>query len=244
MDNIKIAAVCCTFNRPALLGRLIRCFERQTIKQAELVILDDLGQYDEQQGDRWRLISVGRRFRTLGEKRNAVAALVSPDVNAYAVADDDDHYQDWWLESLAEGLQRANLVQPRVAIDFDNLGNRIYRETFRRRSPRTFAYHGCWAYRRKLFLSVGGYRAINRGDDQDLQKRMKKAKSRSMGIKGQPFYTYNRILEGLRISEIGDGDEPANQMAEGAQWVGKVPEWTDESDWEQPIPTEVHERGW
>ena len=38
---MKIAAVCCTFNRPKMLGRLIACFERQTYENRELVILDD-----------------------------------------------------------------------------------------------------------------------------------------------------------------------------------------------------------
>ena len=49
----------------------------------ELMILDDAGQYENQEGDGWRLISIPSRFRSLGEKRNACAALASPDVEGY-----------------------------------------------------------------------------------------------------------------------------------------------------------------
>ena len=39
------------------------------------------------------------RFRTLGEKRNACAALASPDVQGFLVADDDDIYLPHWFST-------------------------------------------------------------------------------------------------------------------------------------------------
>jgi len=73
---MKLAAVCCTFRRPHLLGELIESFLRQDYPRElrELIILDDAGDYDNQQGDGWQLISMPRRFRSLGEKRNAAGA--------------------------------------------------------------------------------------------------------------------------------------------------------------------------
>ena len=60
---MKIAAVCCTYLRPKHLGWLIQCFLEQDYPDRELVILDDVDQYDSQRGDRWELVSVRRRFR-------------------------------------------------------------------------------------------------------------------------------------------------------------------------------------
>ena len=72
--------------------------------QRELVILDDAGQYENQSGPRWRLISTTKRFPTLGEKRNAAAALVGDGVDALAVWDDDDFYLPWALSASAAAL--------------------------------------------------------------------------------------------------------------------------------------------
>ncbi len=117
--SLKITAFCPTLNRPELLGRLIKCFEHQTYDNRELIILDDGGQYESgQKGDRWELISVPRRFRTLGEKNNAAMAMASFDSKALAKADDDDIYAPWWLESLADALGRAEVVQPKLVVDF------------------------------------------------------------------------------------------------------------------------------
>ncbi|MGE4341143.1 MAG: glycosyltransferase, partial [Pigmentiphaga sp.] len=43
---MKIACLCCTFNRPAQLAEAIESFLRQTHPDKELIILDDAGQYD------------------------------------------------------------------------------------------------------------------------------------------------------------------------------------------------------
>src|SRR5580765_6828140 len=115
---MKITAFCPTLNRPELLGRLIKCFENQTYQDRELIILDDGGQYENQKGDRWEVVSVPRRFASLGEKNNAAIALADFDTWALAKADDDDIYMPWWLESLVDALKRCEFVQPRHAIDF------------------------------------------------------------------------------------------------------------------------------
>ncbi|MEZ6097180.1 MAG: hypothetical protein R3C03_23650 [Pirellulaceae bacterium] len=64
---MKLAALCCTYLRPQSLGQLIECFLRQDYHrdQRELIILDDAGQYENQSGEGWRLISVPHRFNSL-----------------------------------------------------------------------------------------------------------------------------------------------------------------------------------
>jgi glycosyltransferase involved in cell wall biosynthesis len=242
-EVVKITAFCPTLNRPELLGHLIKCFENQTYENRELVILDDSGQYDNQSGDRWQLISVPRRFRSLGEKNNAVMAMASQDTDAYAKADDDDIYMPWWLESVAEALHNGEIVQPRVAIDFVN-GEWVRTETFNRKRRDHFAYHGCWGFRRSLVEKTGGYRPEYAGDDQELQRRLLSLRVNSVGIHSRfkPFYWYNRPLAN-RISERG-GSREAYLNTKVGHFVGKVPEWCGEKCWERPIPEKLIQRPW
>jgi glycosyltransferase involved in cell wall biosynthesis len=242
--NPKISAVCVTFNRPQILGRLIKCFERQDYENRELIVLDDLGMYENQSGNKWQLISIPQRFRTLGEKRNAAAGLTSKDSVAYAVWDDDDFYYPWALSAIVEALSRSPIVQPNHAIDFDLKSERFVGETFCRRSPEYHAYHGCWGYTRSLFEHFNGYPQVNCGEDQILERTMKGSGLKAADIATKPFYVYNRVFQGYRISELGVGDGPPDKMAEGSQWVGKIPEWTCNKDWESPIPEGIRQRGW
>jgi glycosyltransferase involved in cell wall biosynthesis len=113
---MKLAAICCTYVRPKALAAVIECFLRQDypVELRELIVLDDAGQYANQAGNRWRLVSSPVRFRTLGEKRNASAALVSPDVDAYCVWDDDDIYLPWHMAAAAAALKDADYTIPTV----------------------------------------------------------------------------------------------------------------------------------
>ncbi len=104
---MKIACLCWAFNRPAQLAEAVESFLRQNYpaELRELIILDDAGQYDPAACDDLpgvKLVTTRHRFRTLGEKRNATAALASPNVEAYAVWDDDDIYFPWHLEAMAQ----------------------------------------------------------------------------------------------------------------------------------------------
>lgn len=242
---MKICAICPTCNRPELLGRAIRAFEKQTYEDRFLIIVDDLGQYRQQTGDRWQLVSFPRRVLSLGEKNNICAALAPPDTYAYAKWDDDDIYYPWHLEATVDALSRGDFVQPRHAIDFWN-GKWIITETFNKQDPERFCYHGCWAYTRALFAAVGGYRNRFAGDDGEFQNRMLKCGIKSVDIdrdKYKPSYKYNRPLTN-RISEMGDDHETYLAMAGEYAYVGTVPTWEDDSVFEQPIPTEIIKRQW
>lgn len=154
-DVKKIAMICPTYNRPKELGRLIECFNRQTYENRELVILDDGGQYPSQpSGDRWRVVSVPKRFPSLCAKRNACAALTKADY--LQVADDDDLYLPWALAAMAKALDAHEWVQPREAFEFD--GKVITRtKTDTPYLPSYCAHHGNWGYRRSAFVEIGGY---------------------------------------------------------------------------------------
>jgi len=209
---VKIAAVCVTYHRPRELGDLIACFRAQDLPLAarELVILDDADQYRVDRtgppmriaelapdrptliGPGWRLYSVGERFATLGEKRNAAARLVSPDVEALAVWDDDDVYLPWSLRASAATLARAPWSRPSIVLHRGHRGLAQHR-TYPDDAPDDKLFQGGWAYTRDAFDAVGGYPAWDNGEDKRL--------AAAFGAHGfsdadpisawQPFYVFN-----------------------------------------------------
>jgi len=146
--GLKIACLCCTYNRPAQLAEAVESFLRQTYpaELRELVILDDAGQYAPDACDHLpgvKLITSKHRFRTLGEKRNACAALASPDVDAYAVWDDDDIYLPWHLQAMAEVFAAGNAWSLPAEVWID-------RRTYLERKATKGLFHGsvtcsCWS---------------------------------------------------------------------------------------------------
>ena len=183
--RMRIAAICCTYKRPKQLATAVESFLRQDYpaELREMIVLDDAGQYENQSGDGWQLVSVPVRFRTLGEKRNASAALVSSDVDAYCVWDDDDVYLPWHISAAAAALTDADYAIPTMI--YNDKRNRLERKT------NQYLFHGAWAFRRTAFDQVGGYPFIQSGQDQGLLRRFKSAKmSRSDPIKSDPRPSY------------------------------------------------------
>jgi hypothetical protein len=150
-----------------------------------MIILDDNGQYANQSGDGWQLVSMPKRFRTMGEKRNAAAALVSADVDAYVVWDDDDLYLPHALSSHAAALQQAPWsVASKVLIE---------RKRGRTRPQKTGGlFHPAWAYRRDIFKQVSGYPFMQSGQDQGLARRFRRAgvPQADPTAEGEPYLIY------------------------------------------------------
>ena len=174
---MKIAAVTVTYKRPVQLGRMLACFLAQDYEDRELVILDDAGQYASQQGDRWRLVSVKKRYPTLGAKRNAAARLISPGTETIAVWDDDDCYQPWALRASAAALERAGWSRPGVVLHAAGDGSgRLFQHRTWANDPARKLFHAAWAFRRETFERIGGYSpALNSGEDQELMRRLERA---------------------------------------------------------------------
>lgn len=165
---MKIAAVCITYMRPKQLAYMLWCFEHQDHEDRELVILDDAGQYENSEGDRWRLVSVAQRYPTLGDKRNAAATLVSDDVEALAVWDDDDLYLSHALGATVAALTLGHVSRPSEVLHPDP-SHLLYRH------ETGGLFHGGWGYGRAMFEQVGGYPAMNNGEDQVFLQRLDKA---------------------------------------------------------------------
>jgi hypothetical protein len=197
---MKLAALCCTYHRPHLLGQLVESFRRQDypLKLRELIVLDDAGQYECQEGEGWRIISIPRRFRTLGEKRNACAALASPDVEGFVVADDDDIYLPHWFKTQAEALRRADWSRPSLVL-------MEHRDGLKEHDTGGL-YHGGWALRREIFDRVRGYGPHNNGEDQELAGRLNDAGATQFDpcALASPFYIYRVYNNSYHVSYLDD----------------------------------------
>ena len=218
---MKLAALCCTYLRPAGLGQLIECFLRQDYPRElrELVILDDAGQYENQTGEGWRLISIPQRFNSLGEKRNACAALASPDVEGFLIADDDDIYLPHWFRTQAEALKQTDWSRPGLVLLEHNDGLR--------EADTGGLYHGGWAFRKSAFQKVIGYGPHNNGEDQELARRMCESGATEIDpcTFGPPFYVYRYDNASYHLSYMDDqgyrhlgGDRQQNREPIAVGW--------------------------
>ena len=199
----KISWVTCTYKRPQLLGRLIHCFLQQDYSREHrsMVILDDAGQYHNQSGDGWKIVSLPNRFLTLGQKRNALAALVPTDTEVYGVVDDDEMMLPHAMSACMAAIQSADLAIP----------SRVYQENV----PGTFSicgeadHHSSWAYRRSLFEKINGYRPINVGEDVDFRIRAAASQCTRCDplTKGyEPYCLYSRHAESYHVHDFKTGD--------------------------------------
>lgn len=200
---MKIAAVCITWNDNEGLGRVVECFNRQSHPDRELIVLEDGGMYPHQpHGDRWRIVSVDRRFSCLGAKRNAAAAMASLDCEAFAVCDSDDIYLPHWLASINHALQSAAWIMPTQALEWNSDGSWRRVMTWRESQLRR-AYHGAWAFTREAFELVGGYPIYGEEDNplsQKLSDRFGPAGDSICAEFPDPYYAYSRGPN--HISEI------------------------------------------
>ncbi len=234
--SLKITAVCCTYNRPQFLPYALWMFQQQTYPNKELVILDDAGQYDDQQGENWRLTSHKTRFRSLGEKRNVAIGSTSPDTDAVAVWDDDDLYYPWALAAHAQALERSVWSRPSLVWD-TSLEWRvpaILAETVAvKQAAWIQSYHGAWAYRKKEFIELGGYDQDYAGDrDTNWVLPMMQRHGPSadpLQFTPDPFYVYCYWHPSVRFCDMCPS---ANQIFELSQrdkdrwgkpeWVGRL----------------------
>lgn len=171
---LKLSVCCCTYNRPHLLGELIESFQRQDYPKShcELIILDDAGQYGDIRGENWQVVSFPRRFASLGEKRNACVSLTSVESTHVVVADDDDIYLPWWLESHAKNFERGTKWSFAGSI-FWSERNRIVNRWWH--SDEGWIMHPAHAFEKKTFWECGGYPHIAWGEDRMFFDRLRDA---------------------------------------------------------------------
>lgn len=191
---MKITAICASYNRPELLGRMIECFNRQTHQERELLILDDAGLYDHRTGDRWELSSVPNRFETYISKMNTLVAMVPAEIPGLAIWDDDDVYLPHALAACSEALERGAWAQPRAV--YEHRPGGLFRLNTEMQGGNGYLYHGAWCFRREAFDAVGGYQTPSLSFDWHLGQAMQKKHGESVDTASaqhpDPYYIFCR----------------------------------------------------
>src|SRR4051794_28836956 len=159
--------MCLTFARPRrIVEEAVYSFLNQDYPgEKELLLLNDFDQqtiaFDHPQVT---IVNIPSRFHSLGEKRNAAAALCRHDL--MAVWDDDDIYLPHRLSfSVAMYDETKRFFKPAHAFVMNN-GTIT--------GPKENLFHSGSMWHRSLFDEVGGYAHIGSGEDLDLEWKFKK----------------------------------------------------------------------
>lgn len=162
-----ISCMCPTFARPRqIVEEAVYSFLNQDYAgDKELLILND---FDRQrfvfEHPQVRVVNVPSRFHSVGEKRNAAAALCRHDL--LAVWDDDDIYLPHRLSfSVSRYDERRRFFKPSQALILEDGAIR---------GPKTALFHGGSLWHRSLFDEVGGYAHMGSGQDQEIEAKFER----------------------------------------------------------------------
>lgn len=165
-----ISCACITYDRPELLCEAIESFHRQDYTgEKELVILNDCPEQRlEYEHPEVYIINTPKRFRTIGEKRNANIALCSGDV--IFTWDDDDISLPWRISRCLEYKGTHPYFKNTAAWLWQN--GELKDEPIKN----TYPSMACWD--RQFFEAVNGYAFIQSGQDIELDNRFRKTGDR------------------------------------------------------------------
>lgn len=162
MDGFPpISAMCLTYGRPQVLEEAIQSFLLQDYPgPKELVVLNDCAEQSLIcSHSEVRIINVTARFRTVGEKRNACAALARHDI--LFVWDDDDIYLPWRLSlSIRKFDLDRGYYKPTRAWMLRN---------HRLDGPEANLFHSSACFTRDLFNRTRGYPHCGSGQDWGIE---------------------------------------------------------------------------
>jgi hypothetical protein len=163
-----ISCLCPTFGRCGtpwqhLLEEAVESFLRQTDVHSELLILNDHpAQEIVFNHPRVRVVNQPQRFRTLGEKYNALVSLASGSL--LAPWEDDDISLPHRLELSRERLGERDYFNPRRHWFLDRDGLHW--------DHRMGVGHNSSLFRRRAWQAVGGYPAVTGSQDADMDQRL------------------------------------------------------------------------
>lgn len=224
--------MCLTYGRPKILEEAIKSFLRQDYRgQKELIVLNDLPeqtlQFDHPEVN---IINVAKRFRTVGEKRNACAALCSHEW--LLPWDDDDIFLPWRLSYSMEMMDPGRrFFKSSLAFVFSN-------GTIKKILNSIFHAGSCW--HRSLFDEVQGYPHMGSGQDIALERKFEDALSdHRLGLDNVPpekmYYVYRwagtgsyhlsalaQTRKGNECEQAMVADYIAKQLSSGEVATGEV----------------------
>ncbi len=212
--------MCLTYARPRrLLEECVWSFLKQDYAgEKELLILNDF----EHQTIVFRhpevtVVNLAARFRTVGEKRNAAAALCRHDL--LAVWDDDDIYLPHRLSfSVSHYDERRRFFKPSKAFILND--GEIS-------GPKRALFHSGGMWHRSLFDQVGGYAPMNAGEDREIEARFASvigpAKDYEEIQPSEIYYLYRWSgTESYHLSGFGRGEDQVGGYARRALAAGAI----------------------
>lgn len=145
-----ITALCPTFRHPELLANTLNLWNKQTYPATmrHLVILDDAGTFDSQNGFNWTLYSTEKRCETLPGKFNWMLKNSPPNSDAYLVIEDDNIYMSRYIESHAACLQLHEYSTPNIV--YVHGGSLVVENC-------NGYFHSAIGFRKSLINKVGGW---------------------------------------------------------------------------------------
>jgi cellulose synthase/poly-beta-1,6-N-acetylglucosamine synthase-like glycosyltransferase len=160
-----VSCFCLTYGRPGLLEEAIHSFLQQDYDgPKEMIVLNDYAdQILELDHPQVKVINLPKRFRTVGEKMNAAAALASHDL--LFVWDDDDVYLPHRLSFSVTNFDPGKGFFKAHQAWFWNDGEIS--------GPGENLFHAgsCWS--RSRFDAIGGYPAEGTGYDLLFERQLK-----------------------------------------------------------------------
>jgi len=164
---MNIIALCPTFRHPDLLANSIAMWERQDYPADKrfLIILDDGGNFNYQEGPNWVIIPSAHRLPSLPIKYNAmldIAKISEKECDAYLVWEDDDIYLKNYVSQHAETLKLHELSKPERVMTDCGPDQTLKEEGSGGR------FHSTLGFRKELIERVGGWPLTKRADF-DLQ---------------------------------------------------------------------------
>ena len=216
LDLPGVSCICPTYGRVELLEEAIESFLRQDYRgPKELIVLNDYdGQTLECDDPDVRIVNVPYRFRTLGEKLNALVGMTQYDL--IAVWFDDDI-------SLPHRLSLSvNRLDPRR--DFFKSATALFWNDGQISGPERNVFHGGSLWTRDLFVSVRGYPHATDGVDQAIERAFAASRLESVApaslAPAENYYLYRwRGTGSYHVSGFADGAAPEGPYAAVARFV-------------------------
>lgn len=124
-----VSCLCCTYNRPVLLGESIECFLQQDYANKELIIVNDQEGVTLSVKDcpaNIKMFNVPKRFNSLGEKRNYSKTLGNGEY--FCIWDDDDLYTPFRISESVYFMNKClncDILKAKDAVI--SIDNKVYK---------------------------------------------------------------------------------------------------------------------
>jgi hypothetical protein len=162
------------------------------------------------------VFNIPRRFRTIGEKRNACCGLCTGEV--IVPWDDDDIHLPWRLSYSLQQMKNRQYFKP----------DKLWYWTEGKVSLRKAVAHAMGAWSKELFDKVGGYDHIQSGQDQTIETDLRYVEDTPVE---NAFYIYRFPGTGsyhLSAHGFGKGFEEAKKFVDAKVPKGRYvlkPQW-------------------